>query len=179
MIAADLWALPPAALRALLLAGHPIDPRALDDREYRGVSLGLPHLVEQLTWKKFKKTFHRDPASGALRGWNVRCVQNALDEPWIDQTTQDGTPRTFGPYEVVSAQGVRMPVAADRGLLIDYGRGGNLPPMSRLRDPIVAVRADDASLLLGWSYLDLVLTTVRTPSFFSLEYDGPLGFVRP
>ncbi len=179
MIAADLWALPSSALLALLQRGHPIDPAALADREYRGVSLGLPHLVEQLTWKKFKKSFHRDPVTGALRGWNVRCVQNALAEPWIDQTTKDGSPRTFGPFEVVVAKGVRMPVAADSGLLIDYGRGGNLPPMSRLRDPIVAVHAGDASLLLGWSYLDLGLMTVRTPSFFSLGYDGPLGFVRP
>lgn len=178
MIAADLLTMSAAQLRGLLAEGHPIDPRALDDTEYRGVSLGLPHLVEQLTWKKFKKTFHRDRARDVLRGWNVRCEQNGLDEPWLDRQ-RDGTPVTFGPFEVVAATGARLPAHARRGLLIDYGRGGNLPPLSRLRDPIVALRAGDATLLLGWSYLDLGFSNLGTPSFFSLEYEGPLGYVRP
>ncbi|RLB64229.1 MAG: hypothetical protein DRI90_05055, partial [Deltaproteobacteria bacterium] len=60
----------------LLTSGHSIDPRQLDDVEYRGISLGLPAIVEKLTWKKFKKVFHRDPATGVLRGWNVRMEQN-------------------------------------------------------------------------------------------------------
>jgi hypothetical protein len=62
-------------LAAALAAGHPIDERALDDTRYRGISLGLPRAVETLTWKTFAKTFHRDPESGKLRGWNLRLEQ--------------------------------------------------------------------------------------------------------
>ncbi len=60
------------ALRDAIVHGHPVDPRALEGWAYRGTSLGLPRVVERLTWKTFQKTFYRDPFSGALRGWNVR-----------------------------------------------------------------------------------------------------------
>ena len=47
----------------------------------RGTSLGLPALVEKLTWKTFQKTFYRDPRTGRLLGWNVRLEQDGLDAP--------------------------------------------------------------------------------------------------
>lgn len=160
--------------------GHPIDPGALDDTEYRGTSLGLPGFVERLTWKKFRKTFHRDPATGALRGWNVRLVQNGLAAPDEPQMKR-GVAHTFGHYEVVAATGYAMPswrgrvVWAHRGLMIDYGRGANPPGIiRRVRDPIVAVNAGNPTLLLGWSYVDLGIARVGTPSFFTLELAGPL-----
>jgi hypothetical protein len=165
--------------------GHPVDPHALDDTEYRGTSLGLPGFVERLTWKKFRKTFHRDPATGALRGWNVRLVQNGREAPDVPRTKRAllgaAVPHTFGHYEVVSATGYPMPtwkgrvVWAHRGLMIDYGRGANPPGlMRRVRDPLVAVNAGDPTLLLGWSYVDLGFARVGTPSFFTLELAGPL-----
>jgi len=143
--------------------------------EYRGVSLGLPTFVEKLTWKKFKKVFHRDPATGRLRGWNVRVVQNGLDEPWEPQIKR-GEPVTFGHYEVVDPAGHSVPSGCDKGLLIHYGLGGNRrrDGLGRLRDPIVALQPGSVELLLGWSYLDLRLRRVPTPSFFSLERDGAL-----
>jgi len=178
--------------------GHPIDPRALDDTEYRGTSLGLPAFVERLTWKKFRKTFHRDPTTGALRGWNVRLEQNGREAPDVPRTKRAllgaaaavppgaagstaAVPHTFGHYEVVSATGYAMPtwkgrvVWAHRGLMIDYGRGANPPGLvRRVRDPLVAVNAGDSTLLLGWSYVDLGFARVGTPSFFTLELAGPL-----
>jgi hypothetical protein len=165
----------PELLRALC-DGHPIDARELDDTEYKGTSLGLPGWVERLTWKKFKKVFHRDPATGFLRGWNVRLEQNELGGPCIPKRRR-GEPVTFGHYRVVEPGGCRMPAPCRAGLLIDYGLGGNarLDPMRRVRDPIVAVNAEDPRLLLGWSYVDMGLATFGTPSFFVLEYDGPLG----
>ena len=48
-------------------------------------------------------------------------------------------------------------------------------PLSRVGDPIVALRRDDATLLLGWSYLDLGFSRLGTPVFFSLERHGPLS----
>ncbi len=170
MTAADLLTLDRASLMELLRSGHPIDPRALDDTEYHGVSLGLPQVVEALTWKKFKKTFHRDRKTGALRGWNVREEQNGLDAPWIDRRDKSGAPISFGHYQVVDPRGRKMPDGCDRGLLIDYGR-------ARLRDPIVALQSDDASLLLGWTYVDLGITRVGTPSYFTLTRGGPLSYV--
>jgi hypothetical protein len=175
MTAADLLGLGRRQLMDLLRGGHPIDPRALDDTEYHGVSLGLPGFVEALTWKKFKKTFHRDPATGALRGWNVREEQNGLDAPWIDRRDTAGAPLTFGHYQVVEARSAKVPKGCDRGLLIDYRVDGGA--MRRVRDPIVALSPEDPTLLLGWSYLDLGFTHLGTPSFFSLTRGGRLGHV--
>ncbi len=173
--APDLLNLPREALMDLLRSGHAIDPRELDDVEYRGVSLGLPSIVEKLTWKTFKKVFHRDPETGVLRGWNVRVIQNGLEPSW-EPLIKDGEPVTFGHYEVVDPAGHKVPKDCDRGLLIHYGLGGNRlrDGLSRLRDPIVALHPGGVELLLGWSYLDLGLKRVATPSFFSLERDVPL-----
>ena len=93
MTAAEIARLPKTALRDLLANGHPIDPAALDDSVYRGTSLGLPELVVRLTWRHFEKVFHRDPATGELRGWNIRV--------------KDRHP--FGPFAVVAANRYRTP----------------------------------------------------------------------
>lgn len=162
------------ALMEVLESGHPIDPALLDDTEYRGISLGLPKLVDRLAWKTFKKVFCRDD-SGVLRGWNVRIEQgDDIDAPYRPMM-RGGTPHTFGHYQVVDAADHRMPCRC-AGLLIHYGLGGNgaLDVMRRVRDPIVAVNAGSVDLLLGWSYVDVGVTQLGTPSFFSLERDGAL-----
>lgn len=174
----DLLHLSPRELRALLASGHPIPEGALDDREYRGTSLGLPHFVEALTWKTFKKVFHRDPVTGRLRGWNVRMKQEGLRG--YDPITKRGAAVTFGHYEVVKPHHVRgVPDGCDRGMLIDYGRGknGRLDPIRRLRDPIVSLAPGSGELLLGWSYVDLGFRHLPTPSFFCLERDSVLTHV--
>jgi hypothetical protein len=167
-----------AELRRMLEAGHAIDPRALDDSEYRGVSLGLPSPVVKLTWLTFRKTFHRDPKSGALRGWNVRMQQTGLDGP-REPMRENGEPKCFGHYEVRDGGEYAMPVAARHGLVIDYGRGDNarLDPMRRARDPLVALEEGSVERLLGWTYLDLGVGQVGTPSYFLLEREGPLSHV--
>jgi hypothetical protein len=158
--------------------GHAIDPTALEEREYCGISLGLPHLVETLTWKKFMKTFHRDPMTRALRGWNVRMVQSPLDDPsWEPTRDSRGEPRAFGHYEVRPLAGYEIPQRVPRGLMLDYGRGRNrsIDPVRRVRDPLVAMREGDATLLLGWSYVDLGLGQIGTPSYFVLMSPRPLS----
>ena len=176
LTARDLLVMSSRELMTVLCDGYPIDPDELDDLEYKGISLGLPQLVEKLSWKTFKKVFHRDPRDGRLRGWNVRIEQTGIEGEWIPKTTNRGEPVAWGHYRVVPAVGRKMPAPCDRGLLIDYGQGGNRPwdPISRLRDPVVAVNPGSAQLLLGWSYLDLGRYQVGTPSFFSLERDVPL-----
>ena len=157
-------------LRRALERGHAVDPRALDDTEYTGISLALPKLVERLTWKTFTKTFHRDPATGDLRGWNVRMEQTGIDGPAVPRT-KNGVPWTWGHYRVYATD--RAPYA--RGLLIDYGVRSNDLVTRRMRDPLVAVREGDPNVLLGVSYLDFGWFRVLTPTFFMLVRRGPLS----
>ncbi|MBX3183578.1 MAG: hypothetical protein KIT72_05600 [Polyangiaceae bacterium] len=175
----DLRAMRPSELAELLARGYSIEASELEDTEYNGVSLGLPRLIERLTWTKFIKTFHRDPQSGKLRGWNVRVVQTPLSDPrWEPQLEKDGSPKSFGHYEVRELGDYQVPSALTRGLMIDYAPGASsLSPMSRLRDPIVALEPGHTELLLGWSYLDLGGARLKTPSYFALLRGGPLSHI--
>lgn len=176
--AREFLSLSQSELADMLSSGHPIDPSALDDSEYRGVSLGLPGPIVALTWLTFRKTFHRDPRTQRLRGWNVRMEQNGLDGARVPRT-KHGAPICFGHYEVRAARGCGSPIACEQGLLIDYGLGenGRLDPVRRARDPIVALEAGSVERLLGWTFLDLGIKRVRTPSFFLLEREGKLSHV--
>jgi len=174
----DLLTLDGPSLMDVLRGGHPIDPTSLDDTEYRGVSLGLPSVVERLSWKIFKKVFHRDRETGVLRGWNVRMKQTgSIDGPYEPQMRR-GRRRTFGHYRVTSEEEHRVPFRTG-GLLIHYGLGKNAPldPIRRVRDPLVALDAGSPELLFGWSYVDLGFTTVGTPSFFVLSRDVTLSHI--
>jgi hypothetical protein len=152
------------ALHRALRSGHAIDQRALDDTEYQGISVGLPHFVERFTWKTFTKTFHRDPETGDLRGWNVRMQQTGIEGEPI-ALMRDGVPFTWGHYRVHDEKS---------RLMIDYGVPSNPFFVSRMRDPLVAVSKDDPSVLLGVSYFDLGLFRLLTPTYFVLVRRGPL-----
>lgn len=176
--ARDFLHLSPGELRGELSRGYAIDAAALDDQEFKGTSLGLPGVVEKLTWKKFMKTFHRDPVSSVLRGWNVRIQQTPLEDDRWDPMLKAGEVFSFGHYHVVPLDGYQVPgPALSAGLMIDYGLGGNkaLDVTRRLRDPLVAIERGSTELLLGWSYLDLGWKQVATPSFFTLERYRPLS----
>jgi hypothetical protein len=165
-------------LREVMNRGYAVDPRSLENTAYQGVSLGLPRLFEELSWKKFQKTFHRDPETGKLRGWNVRLEQNGLDAPCVPKM-KDGAPFTFGHFEVVpiaeTPAGLRD---GFRGLMIDYGRGENGRDItSVLRDPLVAVNEGDPRLLLGYSIVELGTAKIPTPTYFLLERPEPLTHV--
>ena len=171
MNARELQQMSRPELREVMRAGYDIDARALDEREYHGVSLGLPSVVEKLRWKTFIKTFH--PDADALPGWNVRVDQRAPFDytPMLER----GAPKTFGFYDVRPLAGYTCDL--NHGLMIDYGQRENPLTMRRLRDPIVAVRKGDVSLLLGYSYVDLGSRAFSTPSFFTLERGGKLAHV--
>ncbi len=170
LTAGEIRRMPRAALEALLRRGHPIRPLDLAGFAYRGVSLGLPKLVERLTWTTFQKAFVRD--GDEVRGWNVRVEQRGVDAPSAPQMRR-GVPWTFGHFRVVDARG-RAPEGCDGGVLLDYGAyASRLDPLSRVRDPLVAVNEGSSALLLGWSYLDLG-RAIPTPSWFTLEREGPV-----
>lgn len=158
-----------AELDRAMRDGRPIDLEALADRVYDGVSLNLPKPVLALTWVKFQKVFAREP-DGSLRGWNAKIVQSPIDEPWV-LAKKDGRPITYGHYRVRPASDYAMPRPYGAGgVLLDYGLGANprFDPTARVRDPLVALD-DTSELLLGWTYLDLGLTRVGTPSYFLLR----------
>lgn len=145
-------------LRAALAAGHPVEPTELDDSRYLGISLGLPGFVDALFWKTFEKTFHRDTATGELRGWNVRLQQTGWDGEPVPKEKR-GVPVTFGHYRVR---------AEPERLVLDYGVMG---------DPLVALEADRVDWLLGATFLNLGAWQPLTPSFFLLRRIGPLEHV--
>lgn len=180
MNAGDLIDADRGTLAALLASGHPVEPDALAGWQYRGTSLGLPGFVDQLAWKTFVKAFHRDPGAAQVRGWNVRIRQTGLLGP-IEPLERAGRPFVFGFFRVAPARDYAVPRGADRGLVLDYGRAGNpaFAPQSLLRDPVVALTPGDSDLLLGWSYLDLGIVRVPTPSFFTLERWAPVAEPAP
>jgi len=168
----------PSELRRRIVEGHPVDPAALEGWAYRGTSLGLPRVVERLTWKTFQKTFYRQPETGRLVGWNVRLEQDGVDAPSRPKR-RGGVPVTTWHYEVRPPDGVRLPRGFDRGLIIDYGRGNN-PALDTIRlskDPLVAVEPGNADVLLGVTYLALGPLCVETPTYFLLEREHRLDFV--
>jgi hypothetical protein len=173
--ASDFLALDRDQLAAALARGHAIASDALANRIYRGVSLGLPGFVDRLAWKTFAKVFLRDRERKVLRGWNLRLAQTGLTGPLVP-LQQAGHAFHFGHFRVEPAAGYAMPRALPQALVLDYGRGGNprFDPTRAIRDPIVAVHAGSAELLLGWTYLDLGAFQIGTPSYFTLEAVGPI-----
>ncbi len=171
----ELLELNPKELKALFEAGHPIAPADLDDTEYLGLSLGLPEWIDKMAWKTFIKTFHRDPNTGELRGWNVRLEQEGLDaEPRA--MLQGEKPRTFGHFRVQPSADQPMRPGMTTGLLLHYGHAGNraFDPMRSVRDPIVALEAGDSRRLLGWMWWQGPGFRFPTPSYFLLERLRPL-----
>ncbi len=173
----DLEAMDADALDHAMRNGHPIDEDVLADREYDGVSLNLPAVIERLTWLKFCKVFHREP-DGSLRGWNCEVEQTSLAEPWVLRR-KNGEPISYGHYRVVPVDGYRMPRPYDGGLMLDYGIAGNrrADPSAAVRDPLVAVNPGDSTLLLGWTYVDAKIARVGTPSYFALRRGVALSHV--
>ena len=165
MTPAELRGVPRRELARIMARGRAFDPGAVAGWTYRGVTLGMPALVERVTWTKFAKAFHRDPGAASVRGWNVRIEQDGLDRPWRPRL-RAGAPVTFGDFVVeVTAAGVVLDYRIDRTAL------------RVLRDPIVALD-DGADVLIGRSLLRLGPATLATPAYFVLERDHPVDHAR-
>jgi hypothetical protein len=160
------------ALVELLRNGHAIDPEQLVG-DYRGVSLGLPRALERVTWKTFRKSFFRGEG-GRIEGHNVRMEQTGLTGPSVP-ATKNGAPIVFGPFVVTSLPADGGPFGCFQGVLLDYGaKHPTWHPLAGVRDPLVALEAGSADLLLGATYLAIGPLGLRTPSFFTLQRE-PAG----
>lgn len=165
MTPAQARALPRRELSQVMASGRAFEPIALAGWLFRGTTLGLPAVVERLTWVKFAKAFCRDPGAPRVRGWNVRVEQDGLDQPWRVRV-RGGSPVTFGDFVVEPHAG---------GVVLDYRI--DRTPVRVLRDPLVALDAE-ADLLLGRSLLQLGPARVGTPAYFLLERDRTLDHAR-
>ena len=174
MNADDLYGKRPRELRDAFRDGYALTPDDIAGFAYRGVSLGLPHLLVRLSWLTFQKVFVKDEERGMVRGFNVRLEQNGRHAPSVARTRGEGVPWTFGHFSVVTAKGRTKP-EWERGVLLDYGAftASRLPSP---QDPLVSLRPDSADLLLGFTYLAVGRARIATPSWFTLEREGPATF---
>jgi len=165
-------------LHAIVDRGLPLDPAALAERQYQGVDLSLPPFVNRILWKTFRKTFHRDPRTGVLRGWNVRMEQTGIDGPRIPRKRR-GRDWTFAHYELRPAAGLRFPRGWKGAHYLDYGFAGNPFGENLGYTPLVAVNEGDMSLLLGWEVFKLGPLFVPLRDYWALRLEGPLEEVVP
>lgn len=172
----DLLAMDGASLAGVMRRGRPLDLDALAERQYLGVDLSLPPVLNRLLWKTFRKTFHRDTRTGALRGWNVRMEQTGVRGPARPLLDRRGRARTFGHYVVRDASVIRWPDGLRPAHYLDYGRAGNLrrDPAALGATPLVAVNEGSMALLLGWEVLRVAGRLVPLPDYWALELQGPL-----
>ena len=179
---ADLMTMDRRGLREIVRRGHPIPEGALDDTQYLGVDLSLPRWVQRhVLWQTFRKTFHRDPERGVLRGWNVRMQQNGVDGEQVPLRNKRGEPITFGHYHLRSGEGVRFPGGITPPHVLDYGVAGNtFFDQGRLGyTPLVAVNEGSASLLLGWEVFKVAGVKLPIPDYWALRLQGPLEQIIP
>src|SRR5262245_23230808 len=164
-------------LFAIVARGEPLELDAIADTAYTGIDLSMPPLFHRLFWKSFRKTFHRDPQSGALRGWNVKVEQTGWDRPPEPRRDGKGRPLTFGHYEVRSAEGQRFPRGWKGGHYLDYRVAGNKLfdfPARAGHCPLVSVNAGSSELLLGWEVFNFGGLLVPLADFWVLKREGPL-----
>jgi hypothetical protein len=175
----DLVRMKRADHEAILRAAHPIPREALGDSAYTGVDLSLPPLANRLLWKTFRKTFVRDPATGEIRGWNVRVEQTGWETPTVPLVDSRGKQRSFGHYRLRSARGEKFPRGWTGEDFLDYGSAGNaaLDPARCGWCPLVAVNEGNADLLLGWEVFKVAGVFVPLPDFWALRREGPLDVV--
>jgi hypothetical protein len=174
----DLMQMDRHQLHAIVSKAHPIDPDALDGQQYLGVDLSLPGFMNQILWKTFRKSFLRDPETGAVRGWNTRMEQTGVTGPQVPKT-KDGHDWTFAHYELRSAEGLRFPWGWKGQHYLDYGVVGNPFGENLGYTPLVAVNEGDSSLLLGWEIFRIAGCNLPLPDYWALKLDGPIGYVAP
>lgn len=173
----DLLEMTNAQLFEIMRKAEPLDPDALADTTYTGIDLSMPEWFHKLAWKSFRKTFHKDPLTGRLRGWNVKVEQTGWETPPAPRTNASGRPLTFGHYEVRAANGLKFPRGWEGTHYLDYRFAGNhffdWPARSGYC-PLVAVNAGSVDLLLGWEVFNVGGLKIPLSDFWVLKREGPL-----
>ena len=178
---ADLMRMDRSQLHQVMLDGAPLNLSELVDTQYLGVDLSLPWIGRRLLWHTFRKTFHQDPVTGQLRGWNVRMEQTGVTGPRIPMTDKKGAPVTFGHYVLEKADHVDWPGGYRCAHFLDYGHAGNTPlDLARFGyTPLVSVNEGSSELLLGWEIFRVGPRFLPMKLYWALQKDGPLDRVVP
>lgn len=174
----DLMKMNGRQLYEIIVRAHPLDLDALADTQYQGIDLSLPPWINRILWKTFRKTFHRDPQTGLVRGWNYRMEQTGIDGPRVPKQRK-GRNWSFAHYHVRSAAGLRFPRGWQGPHFLDYGGVGNPFGENLGYAPLVAVNEGDMSLLLGWEIFKLGPLFLPLPDYWALRLEGPLEEVLP
>lgn len=165
-------------LHAIVQRGEPLDLDAIADTSYTGIDLSMPAWFHKLMWKSFRKTFHRDPASGDIRGWNVKVEQTGWDRPPAAKLDGEGRPITFGHYEVRAAAGLKFPRQWQGGHYLDYRFAGNTFfdwPARAGYCPLVTVNPGSSELLLGWEVFNVGGLMIPVGDYWVLRREGSLA----
>lgn len=174
----DLLAMKNADLWEIVARGAPVPADAVADSTYTGIDLSMPGWFHALMWKSFRKTFHRDPATGVIRGWNVKVEQTGWATPPAPKRDRRGVPLTFGHYELRDAAGLRFPRGWSGGTYLDYRFAGNLAfdwPARAGYCPLVCVNPGDPTLLLGWEVFNVSGLQVPLDDYWVLVREGALA----
>lgn len=173
----DLLSMSNDALFDIISRGEPLDLSALEDTSYTGIDLSMPALFHRFFWKTFRKTFHRDPKTGKLRGWNVKVEQTGWEKAPLPKRDSRGKPMTFGHYEVLPAGGLPFPRGWKGGHYLDYRHAGNpMTDPARLGYcPLVSVNPGSSELLLGWEVFNVCGKLVPLNDFWVLRREGKLA----
>lgn len=165
-------------LHAIVAEARPLDLDAIADHAYTGIDLSMPALFHKLMWRSFRKTFHRDPDTGVLRGWNVKVEQVGWDRPPPPKRDKRGRPLSFGHYEVRSAEGLSFPRGWTGPHFLDYREAGNAAwdfPANAGTCPLVSVNDGSSELLLGWEIFTVAGVRVPLRDYWVLVREGPLS----
>jgi hypothetical protein len=128
---------------------------------WHGLALGLAPPLESL-FGRFAKVFEQ--TEWGFIGWNLRMKQNARYEP----LRLCGRELSYGRFGVDRTPAYPQAHTYPGAVLLDYGVGSPLDPLSTVRDFIVEV---DRDLLLGRMFLALPLRAhlLPTRSYFALS----------
>jgi hypothetical protein len=173
----DLLQMERRELNRVMFQAHPMDLQTLENSNYTGVDISLPKLMNRILWKTFRKTFYRDPATGVLRGWNVRVEQTGWDGSTVPMRDKRGQMVTFGHYEVRPTADLKFPGGWQGHHYLDYRFAGN-PSLDWTRFlycPLVAVNAGDSNLLLGWEVIRIGAAVIPLGDYWLLKREGPLS----
>ena len=157
-------------LDRIMLNGHWPQIEDLLGYEFRGWNLNWA--TRLIGTRKFKKGFFGDPENRHAWGYNVRVVNNAVEEPWHAIPTED-QPHRYYFFKVMPPSMAERPIYPE-SLVIDYGLSEeyfSLNPAGYTVDYLVYPDPSNLDLLLGKSYFESSLLRTYL-GYFILERES-------